>query len=1140
MKPNMFLISFFLIFFQCIVFAQPIDFKTAEKTAIHFYLRQYNCFEREIHPEEIQIKESFSIKHKGVEVLYIFNISPGGFVIIPSEKAIEPVLGYAFKGKYNPEKATANFSNWIQTYKNKVNYLKQNQIKAKKILNNKWDDLLHGEYSINPNIKSTKDIDPLVTAIWDQGFPYNIYCPEEPALPGVYCLVGPVGVAMGQIMYYWRYPLTGTGSISYFNYPYGTIYVNFGETNYEWEGMSDAIDYNNPLPIALLLFHCAASVETNFSIYGSGAYSSDVPNALNNYFGYDGSCEYLQRTFYQLSVWKQMLKDDLDNLRPVYYSGQSLDEGHAFVIDGYQESGDDYFHINFGWSGYMNGWYLITDAGGFTSQQAMVRNIYPGSGYPYYCQELDTITFLSGTIDDGSGNTFNYQDNTNCNWLLAPQGNNDSVSGIIINFSDFHTEPVNDVVSIYNGPTNNYPLLGSFSGSTLPPQIISSSDEVLINFSTTGAVTESGWLLTYESVYPVFCGQLQTYTAATDTISDGSGQFNYQNSSQCLWLIVPPGGDELTFYFTSFETEEENDIVKLYDASNNQLLAEYSGFYTPGNLPPPVISPSGEMFISFQTDIINNGPGWEGIYVSGTWLPQPQTITIIDSIYSLNIIWNMPDTLNSGCSFLGFNLYRNGTQLNTSLYPDTTFIDIVSPGEWEYCVTAVYVEGESNPVCASIVIPCYGTLELNITDSISGQGIEGITVVIGDTNVISGPNGYCLMMLPEGTFNISVNATGYEPLISSVTILCSQTTNIDLILIPLLPPPSNFDAEILDETTVYCTWNPADTTGLLYNLLGYNVYRNDTLLNTSLLIGTFYYDFTYYEGYHEYCVTSVYEVSESLKVCDEVFPETGNLDGYVHNIYTYIPVDGAIVSLGVYSDTTDASGYFYISDIIEGSYEIEVTAENYYPLPSGMYIDILEGSTTTTYIPLGPLYLNPPINLQFEVLNSGEGVKLFWSPPLPNPWIIDGYNVFRRPEGIGGFEKINEELVTDTFYVDAESPIASHTEFYITTYYNAGESQASNIILVIIPGINKLPEPVIKVFPNPAQEKLYIIFPESISQNQCMLNLYNSKGENSLTKIVKPDGNNLIILDLMNLEKAVYLLNIRTHDINIAKKIIIQ
>ena len=100
----------------------------------------------------------------------------------------------------------------------------------------------------------------------------------------------------------------------------------------------------------------------------------------------------------------------------------------------------------------------------------------------------------------------------------------------------------------------------------------------------------------------------------------------------------------------------------------------------------------------------------------------------------------MPDYSGTVYSFLGFNIYRNGNQLNTGLFPDTTFVDAAGPGEWEYCVTAVYEEGESNPVCANIIIPCYGTLELNVNDEISGQGIEGITVTIGDTSIITGLN----------------------------------------------------------------------------------------------------------------------------------------------------------------------------------------------------------------------------------------------------------------------------------------------------------------------------------------------------------------------------------------------------------------
>ena len=443
-----------LCFFSLLstVLGQSVDIQTAEKIAVNFYFEQYNSFEDEISFNEISIKESFVLKENDEDALYIFNISPEGFVMVPSEKAIEPVLGYAFKGYYKPDIIDKNYQGWLQIYINKVGNLKQNKEIANTDLKQKWDDILNPKAKKALKTKNTKDIDPLLTTTWGNEYPYNIYCPEDPAGPGGYCDIGPVGTAMGQIMNYWRYPNSGTGSITYYIYPYGTISVNFEETNYEWDGMTETIDINNPHPIAELLFHCAASVETYFHYDGSGAYSSDADDALIDYFGYDASCQYVSKGATPISTWIQMLKDELDEYRPLYFSGQSGSGGWAFVLDGYNVSDDVFFHINFGLAGNMNGWYLITDAGGYSYQQGMVRNIFPGSGYPYYCQGLTTLTYLNGTIDDGSGPIHNYQDNADCNWLIAPQINNDSISGIVITFSSFHTEQNNDIISIYEGP----------------------------------------------------------------------------------------------------------------------------------------------------------------------------------------------------------------------------------------------------------------------------------------------------------------------------------------------------------------------------------------------------------------------------------------------------------------------------------------------------------------------------------------------------------------------------------------------------------------------------------------------------------------------------------------------------------------
>ncbi len=153
---------------------------------------------------------------------------------------------------------------------------------------------------------------------------------------------------MSMIMHYWRYPLQGSGSNSYYFYPYGTISANFGEANYEWNSMTDVIDNDYIWEIAEIGFHAGVGVEMMYGWDGSGAYSNDVPYALINYFNFQSSVQYLSKNSYPATTWENMMQAELDNLRPMYYAGQSTEGGHAFVCDGYQ--GMNYYHFNFGWS----------------------------------------------------------------------------------------------------------------------------------------------------------------------------------------------------------------------------------------------------------------------------------------------------------------------------------------------------------------------------------------------------------------------------------------------------------------------------------------------------------------------------------------------------------------------------------------------------------------------------------------------------------------------------------------------------------------------------------------------------------------------------------------------------------------------
>jgi hypothetical protein len=229
-------------------------------------------------------------------------------------------------------------------------------------------------------------------------------------------------------MYYWRHPMQGTGSHSYNYSPYGNLSANFGSTTYNWVGMKNSIDYSNTDPIAELQYHCGIAVEMMYGPNGSGAYSWDVPYAMENYFGYSTDCDYNN------SVWENMLKDNIDNGWPMYYSGFSSAGGHAFVCNGYQ---DNYFHFNFGWGGSSDGFYTLLDVNGFNQGQGAVLDTYPTGNYPNFATGDHVLTQFSGSIVDGSGPVEDYQNNTSCTWLIDPQTEEDSVSNITLKFFRF-------------------------------------------------------------------------------------------------------------------------------------------------------------------------------------------------------------------------------------------------------------------------------------------------------------------------------------------------------------------------------------------------------------------------------------------------------------------------------------------------------------------------------------------------------------------------------------------------------------------------------------------------------------------------------------------------------------------------------
>jgi hypothetical protein len=185
-----------------------------------------------------------------------------------------------------------------------------------------------------------------------------------------------------------------------------------------------------------------------------------------------------------------------------------------------------------------------------------------------------------------------------------------------LKFNRFDTESNQDFLSIYDGPDASSPLIGTYSGNTLPANITSTSNQVFLHFTSNNTQHGNGWLISYEAKSPIYCHPLDEFNAPSGIISDGSGPKNYRNKSICQWLIHPDHAQLVTLTFDEFNLENGGDFVEVYRFDTLLGDGTLIGHYTGTSLPPVCTSNSGALFVFFSTNSSNTAQGWKAHYTS--------------------------------------------------------------------------------------------------------------------------------------------------------------------------------------------------------------------------------------------------------------------------------------------------------------------------------------------------------------------------------------------------------------------------------------------------------------------------------------------------------------------------------------------
>ena len=239
--------------------------------------------------------------------LYVFQAGDNGFAIVAESRNTYKIVGYSDKGNFDQTNMPPQLKALMSYYEDSLRF-------------------------VNAANGAAEAHAPVVSPLLDEyGIRLGQYNHTEIGGGATGCMA----TAVAQIMLFQskehNKPIKGYGSHCY-TYDDKEICANF-----------DTI-YDDP---RLLSFNVAVSMDMHFAQGGSSPPTGDLEGTIDKYFHFFVA-RGLSDGYY--------IKSELDHRRPVYAAIPGIPEGHAVVIDGYDDR--DYMHLNFGWEGKYNGYYL--------------------------------------------------------------------------------------------------------------------------------------------------------------------------------------------------------------------------------------------------------------------------------------------------------------------------------------------------------------------------------------------------------------------------------------------------------------------------------------------------------------------------------------------------------------------------------------------------------------------------------------------------------------------------------------------------------------------------------------------------------------------------------------------------------------
>jgi len=354
----------------------------------------------------------------GEPAYYVVHLIPSGFVIVPADDLVEPILSFTNAQSYEPsaqDPLTALITADVSRRRADAYATAapgRLQIQSATPAQEEWGDLIgkagstQREFGILslPTVSDVR-VAPFLKTRWAQGDicsapGYNYFTPNRyPA--------GCAAIAMAQLMYYYRHPAVGIGQRSFtisIVDKEETAFTRGGDGAggpYRWADMALAPDCTTTTEqrqaIAALCYDAGVAVRMNYAPEGSGADAFAITAALKNAFTFRNGISGANNGRDVGTGLAGMINPNLDAEYPVILGIMGA-SGHGVVVDGYGYDTSTraktlYHHVNMGWSGHEDIWYNLPDIGNYDTIPVCIYNIFPeGTG-----------EIISGRVTDASG-----------------------------------------------------------------------------------------------------------------------------------------------------------------------------------------------------------------------------------------------------------------------------------------------------------------------------------------------------------------------------------------------------------------------------------------------------------------------------------------------------------------------------------------------------------------------------------------------------------------------------------------------------------------------------------------------------------------------------------------------------------------